>query len=185
MNIREKTFSILAVIMFFVPAGMSSEAIAVDKAPYLCTREESLKGIGGVYVVVDFSNVHENAKRMGLFKNFVQTYVESKLKFAGIKMLTKEESEKEGSPHLYVVVVTYPVGTEESPLNFVFSGHIDIRQFVELYRRPSCLVHTVTWSNYALGYGDVELIGDLIKDLINSFINAYLSVNPKSIERKK
>src|SRR5215472_3875500 len=64
---------------------------------------ESLRGLTGVYVLVE--HLTKEAERDGLSENQLQTDVELRLRRAGIKVQTRQESlASPGRPYLYVRV---------------------------------------------------------------------------------
>ena len=141
------------------------------------TGEESLQGIRGLAVVIE--PLSSEIARAGLTFTDIRTDVELKLRLAGIKVLTIEESVNEpGSPWLYV---NANVGLSN---NFVFySIFVELKQSARLTRDASIMSHNATtWHTATTGFGGnsrVREIRNVIKDLVDEFINAYLSVNPK------
>ena len=162
---------IVVLVMAFSLAGMKASAFAIDSK----LSRESLRGIAGIYVLVE--NFSPEEKRAGFSKKQVQTDVELKLRLVGIKVLNKEEHlEASGRPHLYVSVDT--VSVSQNFFYYVLS--IEIWQNVSLERNANFNSKAMTWSWDTMGHGKTEHIRTHLKDKIDVFINAYLSVNPKT-----
>ena len=75
---------VVALVMVFSLAGMSSSAFAGDDK----LARETLKGINGVHVVVGVLNI--DLEQVGLSKSQIRTDIELKLRLAGIKVFVKE-----------------------------------------------------------------------------------------------
>ena len=137
-------------------------------------ERKTLKGIRGVLVSV---NLKPQIKKFGLTKQKITTFVELKLKSAGLKILTKEEWHNEkGMPLLYVNASIL----ENAKCN-IYNYHISIslNQEVILVRTDNKAL-CITWSTRAAGTNaSLYVIRKRIKDMVDIFINAYLSVNPK------
>ncbi len=161
---------IVALVMVFSLAGMSSSAFAGDDK----LARETLKGINGVHVVVGVFNI--DLEQAGLSKSQIRTDIELKLRLAGIKVLTEEEWYKEkGAPHIYIVVTTLKQTSR------LIAYHISFRFFQVAFmeRNPSIKQFGSTWSIDLLAIGNIKDIRANTKDGVDRFINAYLSVNPK------
>ena len=137
----------------------------------------SLRGLQGVEVMVE--DVDPEAERDGLTRNQLQVIVESELRKAGIKLLTREERfSAPGDPFLYIRVATHKAPTEM----YGFSISVQLRQGVALLRNPSFKTRAVTWHYSTVGIvgaSNLQDIFDHLKDTLDIFINDYLSVNPK------
>ena len=139
---------------------------------------ESLRGLKGVYVLID--SLHPDIEADGLRENQIHTDVELKLRLAGIKVLNEVEYLMEkGKPYLYIRFNSF---RHESGLHIINIG-VGLNQSVYLERDLNIKVYgAVTWDLYytgTVGAKNVNQIRDIIKDLVDEFINDYLSVNPK------
>lgn len=162
---------VLTVLSLVAMLIFSSASSAVDNE----STRATLKGLAGVRVLVeDFDEVR---KRAGFDARTFQTDVESKLRMAGIKVLSREEgSETPGRPWLYVWVRTLHVSPNEiAPSSILFA----LNQMALLQRDPSVETVATTWSISNLGEGRMPSARDLVKAGTDIFINAWLSVNPK------
>jgi len=141
--------------------------------------KESLKGLNGVYLIVE--RLNPDIEKDGLTKNSIKTAVELKLRMAGIKVLTKEEIFKDpDSPVLHVQVVSIKERTIDS--FYAIGINIELYQHVFLIRDKSIIFHTATWCDKLVVMRlakEVYSLKDVIKDRIDEFINDYLAVNPK------
>jgi hypothetical protein len=139
----------------------------------------SLKGLAGVFVIVD---LNPEIERYGITSRTIQADLESRLRQAGIRILTQAEwktwSLAPGTPWLYVGVQAHRAGL---PGSYAVATHVKLMQTVVLMRDMQTTSVTSTWNVDRIGFfnkGRVEVIRDAMKDLTNEFINAYQSVNP-------
>ena len=158
---------------------------------------ESLKGIEGVGVVVEC--LRPEAKEGGLTEQQLQTDVELRLRKAGVRVISFEETplRAPGSPFLYVAVnirpkaVTYlkeaiPHRSKQLPI-YPYGLDVEFRQAVTVVRDPSITVSTATtWISGRI-FGGVSIvtadlmrlqIRDHVAAEVDEFINDYLAVNP-------
>jgi hypothetical protein len=165
---KRKGIVTLLVLVCFLAMGMFG-AFAAER------DHLSLRGIKGVRVMVE-----ANPEQGGSTKGQLQTDIEFRLRNAGIRVFTREESLKaKGSPFLYVNITIMPV----SGLSlYVFSILVELYQDVRLERDPSIVVMGAsTWSKHylgAVGKNNLGQIRNRADDLVDMFINDYLSVNP-------
>lgn len=141
--------------------------------------EKSLRGLQGVNVIIE--SLSSEAEQAGLNRTAIQTDVELKLRLAGIKVLSEEESLKQrGYPYLYVNAIV-GLGKNTPGLAF-YAIRCALKQDVTLTRDDSISTIATTWDTGAsglVGASNLQNIRGGIKDLVDEFINAYLSVNPK------
>jgi len=145
---------------------------------------ESLKGLEGVEVLVE--ELKADLENYNLTAIDIQTDVESKLREAGIKVLSKEENEKiqpGRKPYLYVKINSYKPTWKREVIVF----HIDIalKQQVTLPEHPKYYeksFYAPTWYKSQLGAvapRNISKIREAVEELIDKFIAAYLRQNPK------
>jgi hypothetical protein len=137
----------------------------------------SLRGLSGVYVVPE-NPLEEDAIRGGLSQDTIRKEAELKLRLAGIRVLSREEWEKQpGRPYLQV----WPKVLKGGVLGgYIYHISLEFKQYVGLARSSSIQVFGTTWSAEHMGYTpELKDVQDKVKDRIDQFINAYLSVNPK------
>ncbi len=166
-----RIFSIMVVILLLSSGVMTQPE----------EGKETLKGLKGFDVLVDY--LDPDIEKDGLRRSSIQTDVELKLRLAGIKVLTLEESAKEpGSPYLYISVNSMKAGRSETGL-YAYNIAVELRQYVILLRDKKIMCTATTWTTGGLigtvGKKRVESIRDSIKDIIDIFINDYLAMNPK------
>lgn len=112
---------------------------------------QSLRGIKGVHVILEKLNPDIEAD--GLRNDSIQTDVELKLRLAGIKVFTQEESLKEpGMPYLYI-----SVNSMKHNLMPVYAYNIvvELKQSVCLSRDLKIIVQGATTWKTADGTGIV------------------------------
>ena len=170
MSHRIKQFLFVVMIFLLSCSGrMENSELVVEE-------KETLRGLKGVYVLVE--NLSPDIEEDELKLSTIQTNVELKLRMAGIKVLTREESSKElGIPFLYV-----QLNIMKSSGSYVFSILIELREWVYLTRDTTIECTATTWRNGTVGVAgsrNLDFIRDSIKDYVDKFINDYLSMNPK------
>ena len=143
-------------------------------------RRESLRGLGGVEVLVE--KIDPQAERFGLTQSQVQTDTELRLRKAGIRVLSEENTAKQGSPFLYVNINTSEA--KEKAISGVFSYSIvlELRQRVILERDTSIRVMGTTWtitSKGVVGQNKLPSLREIVADYVDEFINDYLAVNQR------
>ena len=139
---------------------------------------ESLRGLTGVEVIVE--HFDDKFKRELPFdENQIKVDVELKLRMAGIKVFSREESSAvSGNPYLYVILNG---GFEPTTELFYYVIRIELCQDVILKRQSASLA-TGTWDTSYTGITSKSIalrIRDTFKVPLDVFISDYLSVNPK------
>ncbi|OGP87736.1 MAG: hypothetical protein A2157_06355 [Deltaproteobacteria bacterium RBG_16_47_11] len=120
-------------------------------------------------------------EKEGLDRNELQRAVESKLRSAGIRLLTKEESLRApGEPYLYININVNVAKTESD----IYPYSIDMLfiQKVSLLRDPKLTSYAVTWSTGGVGSIAKPILSQLresVEAMVDVFVNAYLMENPK------
>jgi hypothetical protein len=164
MNLYTKLFS-LALIPATLVASDSKSA------------RQSLTGLTSFAVIVEDVG---SKKTAGVEPSKIKSTVESKLKAAGIKVLSEEEAAKvPGNPHLSVNLdsITAKDNTVSFELTLaVFQACILARD--ANMKVPACN----TWSRGKVGRansGIPAFIDQQIAGEVDSFLKAYAEVNPK------
>jgi hypothetical protein len=161
------------VSLFFAMLPFSSYALASD-AKY---NRASLRGVEGVYVKIE--GLTPELEKDGLRKILIRTDVESELRTAGIRTLSKEKwFDVTGSPHLYVNINCLKLRETKE---YIYSVRIAFRQNVYPEREPILILGATTWSvGGVIGITQrIEKIRASLKSRVEEFVRAYLSVNPK------
>lgn len=162
-----------AVSLVFTMVYLSSFAMASD-AKY---NRASLRGLEGVYVKVE--GLAPEIEKDGLTETLIRRDVESKLRMAGIRMLSKEKwFDVMGSPHLYVNINCLKLRETKE---YIYSIRIAFRQNAYPEREPILILGATTWSvGGIIGITHrLDKIRASLKSRFDEFIKAYLSVNPK------
>ena len=165
MTLKSKLLSLA-----LIPAAL----LALDNKQ---TRE-SLKGLTGFAVEVE--DVGLKTKPMGVDPVKIKATVEAKLKGAGIKVLSADESLKApGAPHLAVNLDSL-VGKDNS---VSFELTLSVLQGCTLARDPNIkLPICATWTRGRVGHagsGVGAFIDQQIATEVDTFLKAYAEVNPK------
>ena len=163
------------LLVAFLILGLGSSAVAINGK----SNRATLRGLKGVGVLVE--NLSPEAEKEGLSRAQLQADVESKLRKAGIKILTKDESAKvPGEPYLYVNINLNTAKTEDDV--YPYSLDILLIQKVSLLRDPKITTYAVTWSTGGVGSISKQTVGELrenVKAIVDVFIKAYHAENPK------
>ncbi len=168
---KAKALCLLAMGMVIV---MASPLLALDSE----MNRATLKGLRGVRVLVE--DLAPEVEREGLLKDQVQKSIEERLRQAGIRILTLEETAKTpGEPYLYVNLnISFAKGGE------ICSYSVDaaLIQNVTLVRSPRQTTYAVTWSTGGVGLIAKKSLSELkesVEEIADIFAKAFLSVNPK------
>lgn len=172
MKIKEWLMVLLAVTLVF---SLVSSALAINGR----SNRATLRGLKGVGILVE--QLPPEVEREGLVRNQLQMEAESKLRMAGIKVLTREECLKTpGEPYLYININVNIAKTESD----IYPYTIDVMliQKVSLLRTPEQITYAVTWSTGGVGSIGKPILSQLrdnVEEMVDLFINAYLGENPK------
>jgi hypothetical protein len=158
-------FVILCVVPSWAVNGKSNRA--------------TLRGLKGIGVLVE--QLPPEVEKGGLSKDQLQKDVETKLRAAGIKVLTKEECAKTpGEPNLYINV-NVNIAKTESDI-YPYSLDLLFIQKVSLLRDQKITSHAVTWSTAGVGSITKTMVSQLresVGEILDIFIKAYRAENPK------
>lgn len=144
----------------------------------------SLRGLPGVNVYI--SGLNSDIEQEGLTKEQIQTDVEVRLRKAGIRVLSFEETRKSTSkPILMIQILTLRSKALSELLGasvYSYSISIELNQTANLKRFPDNEFLVITWSDNAVGMTtakSLRTIRDGVGDYVDKFINDFLTVNPK------
>jgi hypothetical protein len=175
--------------MFYIRFLLLAALLVCSIAPARASDSEidraSLKGLQGVYVLVEDLNPPE--EQAGLKTADIQADAEQELKAAGIPLLSKAQNmEAPGMPTLYISVsVASSTATDLWP----FSIDVNLEQQATLKRNPDTFVPTaITWHVGSIGAVDKSGIGsirDRVNEQIARFVTAYFKVNVTQLDPKK
>ena len=134
-------------------------------------RKESLRGIHGIYVVVEDLGPE---LRGVLNRSELRKRVEAQLQTAGIRLVKELEAAKlPGEPYLYVNMAALPLG----PKRYACRIDLEVHQLVALVHNSS-RGHAITWEQGVVTAGGVKTIFNNFDELILDFICDYLAMNP-------
>ena len=172
-------------LRFFLSAALFACSIAPAAASDSEIDRASLKGLQGVFVLVEDLNPPE--EEAGLKAADIQADAEQQLKAAGIPLLSKAQNlDTPGMPTLYVSVsVASSTATDVWP----FSIDVNLEQQATLKRSPDTFVPTaVTWHVGSLGAVDksnIRSVRERVNEQVAKFVNAYFKVNLTQINPKQ
>jgi hypothetical protein len=173
--VKMKTTIILIVIFLLLPASSHPGKLEEWAALRGLKKVDPLRGLKGVEVIVE--PMKPETERLGLKIDQIKTFVELKLRKAGIRVFTLEEAvKKPGTPNLFVSVNT--LIHSELPNLCVFGLLVELNEMVTL--SSGAPFHASVWNKYLIGISSINnvRIRDEIGDLIDNFINDYLAANP-------
>ena len=155
--------------------GPVSPALALDTP----NERVTLAGLTGVHVVVN--ELSAEAEREGLSRSSLQAELESRLRQAGLRVLTVTEAlTSVGRPTLEVRVSVMTSG--EAPQLYVYSVDLALRQHIRLTRDRTIESYAVTWSeNREVGVvraGHLSAVRAAVRAKVGQFITAWQTVNP-------
>lgn len=170
MNFKIRTYVLTGLI------ALVTLAIPHESWGQLEKERATLKGITAIYVIV--GDLSQELKESGLSEGDLQTDVERRLRYAGIRLATKSGS----SGFLYVRVMVLPVTGTVSGETFGYAAWawVAFYQDVQLKRDSSIGASVATWSLEKLIIDpSTEAIRRVVRDLTDKFAHDYLAVNPK------
>jgi len=135
----------------------------------------------GVYVLVEElqPNIRSFSSKPNFSKEQLQGEMESKLKRAGILVLTRDEWLKTpGRPVLYLNANTH----QREKYWWAYDIRLEFQQIASLEANPTIKTLVSTWSTNVTGsvnVGTLAIIGNEVRMLTDIFIKAYLSVNSR------
>jgi len=167
----KRSIALIAVVVVFI-----------SLEPYVFAQDDentrpTLRGLQGISLYVE--PLDPQIEKMGLTRDQIQKDTVSRLKLAGINLMTTEEFlEVRGHPYLYVNVNISMLRTQI--IRYLYYIRVELNQEVVLVRAPNAKISTVTWS--AGGWGidfSLDNIRQTVKAQVDKFINAYLTENPQ------
>lgn len=144
---------------------------------------QTLKELQSLYVAIEEiqPNVVKYGQRVGLTREQIKKDVESKLKTAGIKILTKNEwLAIPGRPMLYLNINCH----EYEKYWYAYDIKLEISQVVFLERNPSIKTMADTWSINMTGVANIGTLNSIRNNagkVVDRFIEAYNAVKQNSL----
>ncbi len=171
-------------IRFLLPCALLLCSVAPVKASDSEIDRASLKGLTGVYVLVEDLNPPE--EQAGLKSADIQSDAMQKLQAAGIPLLSKDQDiQTPGMPTLYISV---SVASSTTTDLWPFSIDVNVEQQATLKRNPDTFVPTaITWHVGSIGAVDksnIRSLRDRVSEQLAKFVNAYNKVNVTQITPK-
>ncbi len=163
---------VISILFFFFP-GKSLPLSSM----------ESLKGLKGVEVLIE--ELNPDLENLSLTMIQIQIDVESKLRKAGVPVLSKEENEKIQplrKPYLYLRINSCKLSSRRESI--AFNIGIALNQQITLrgvFDSKKCFFAPTWYTNVvgSAGRKNVQEILDAVQDLTDKFISAYLKANPR------
>jgi hypothetical protein len=172
---KKKRYLVVSIIGIFLSLFLLSSALAVNGI----SNRATFRGLKGVGVLVE--KLPPEVEQEGLKRDQLQMEVESKLRTAGVKVLTKEEAfNTPGEPFLYINI-NVNIAKTESEI-YPYSIDLLLIQKVSLLRDPKLTSYAITWSTGGVGSIGKQILSQLrdnVEAMVDVFIKAYLAENPK------
>jgi hypothetical protein len=170
MFMRKSYFIALVAGFWFGGVAGWSCCLAAD------SRAETLRGLTGVWVVVERFNLE--LEQGGLTQSQVQKDTEEKLRQVGIKVLTQEECwQTPGMPWLYITAALL----KASDTTYAATIGATLHQEVQLTRDPQMKTFGATWDAGvhigAVGAERLPTVRESVGSLVDKFIADYQAVN--------
>lgn len=160
---------------------VSSFLLFSTGASFALSSKESLKGLKGVEVLVD--EVGADLEEYNLTTSQVLVNVVSRLRKAGIEVLSTEEDEKIQplrKPYLAVKISSIRLKrTLAFSIQIGLNQQVLVRGSSELKKTPFFSPTWYTGSMGAVGGTNVSEICEVLNSLIDKFTSAYWEVNAK------
>jgi hypothetical protein len=171
-----KNISLLALVVSFFFFFSPSKSFPLSSM-------ESLKGLKGVEVLIE--ELDPDLENLSLTMIQIQSDVESKLRKAGVEVLSKEENENVQplrKPYLYIRINSCKLSSRKESI--AFNIGIALNQQVTLRGQADSkkCFFAPTWYTSVVGAAgrkNIQEILDAVQDLTGKFINAYLKANPE------
>jgi hypothetical protein len=172
---KKKRYLVVSVIAILLSLFLLSAALAVNGI----SNRTTLRGLKGVGVLVE--KLPPEVEQEGLKRDQLQMEVESKVRTAGIKVLTREEAfNTPGEPFLYINL-NVNIAKTESDI-YPYSIDLLLIQKVSLLRDPELTSYAITWSTGGVGSIGKQILSQLqenVESMVDVFIKVYLAENPK------
>jgi hypothetical protein len=140
------------------------------------SARQTLRGIKGVMVVV--TGISPDAEREGLKRADLLADVESRLKQAGIRVLSRNERfQAPGQPHLYVRFIDQKRTDMEL---YAISIAVHLEQHVRLTRDAKVLVPAETWGMtgvVSVGAKELQSVRRLVVEYVDLFVESMNAAN--------
>jgi hypothetical protein len=171
----KKWLKVLIVMIWASTLTLSYPLFAINGV----SNRATFRGLTGVGVLVE--KLPPEVEQEGLKRDQLQMEVESKLRTAGIKVLTKEEAfNTPGEPFLYINI-NVNIAQTESEI-YPYSVDLLLIQKVSLVRDPKLASYAITWSTGGVGSIGKQILSQLrenVETMVDVFIKIYLAENPK------
>jgi hypothetical protein len=170
----KRSKSLIALIGFGLLLASVSPVAAIDAK----SNRATLRGLKSLGVLIE--HLPPEIEKEGLSRDQLRASVELKLRKAGMRVLTREESfGTAGEPHLYINI-NVNVAKTESDI-YPYSIDLLLIQRISLVRDPNITTYGVTWSTGgvgSIGKTIVRELGESVEGMVDVFLKAYLEENP-------
>lgn len=169
-------FGVVTILAVLCLMTTNAQAARLD----LETR--SLKGIAGVYVVVEAPAPDLLAD--GLSDKALESMINERLTAAGINTLSENDLSKPGGAIFYVSINSVKSKSGQYACNI----HAEVIQAASLSRDPNILTPATTWNSSTMGVmgsATVSKLNESVADITDEFIRDFLSMNARPVIKPK
>jgi len=155
-------------------AALVALALAVAAGATDLSEDESLRGIGGVMVIVE--RLHEDAAATGLDRETIDAVVRDGLQKAGIRIYSAEERlADDRRPYLYVNCNVMRAGGAGV---VAFSLDIEVHQRVTLAGGETA--QGLTWAKSYLGIQSADRAAEQIRQVLAGYVTQFAEAHKKA-----
>jgi hypothetical protein len=152
--------------------------IGLAQLPKDPLAQETLRGLPGVRLIVE--KINAEVERDGLTTDLVRTTAETRLRTAGIRLLSQDEvTMTQGRPTIQILVQT-----SRSDSLYAYCVEVSVwQEMVQIHRQTSLPVWVRSWvTENVVGikpHKNIHVLKTTVEGLVDEFIRAYMAVNPK------
>lgn len=163
-------FPVTVTLLLFISPCVNAEFVTHNK--------DVLRGIKSIGI--EIGKLPHEARHLGITRDRLKTYAESKLRLAGVHVATPNELK--ASPDMPFLLIAIVIGYNKPTCMYAVT--VSLNEKVQLKRDPNIISYATPWWRIMKGeyIGEAGIEKDVentLKYLLNEFTNDYLAVNPK------
>jgi hypothetical protein len=146
---------------------------------FTADKRDTLRGLKDISVLIEY--LPDDVEREGLNREHLQRDIETRLRQAGLHVLTISElANSPGAPYLYIAI--YPIMSPSVNLT-AYAVAVTLKQLVQLSRSPTTELFATTWEgpvhlSSITDSGVLDIRGRIF-EAVGRFIVDYRDVNSK------
>lgn len=174
LGARLCTVTIISALCLALGSAVSAGRLGMET--------KSLKGLSGVYVVVE--SLAPDIAHDGLSTDTLRQTISDRLSSAGISLLSENQLSQPGGAIFYVSITS----VKNDMGLYACNVHAEVIQAAALTRDPDILTPATTWTSGSVGIvgaANVKQLNSTVADLADEFVKDFLSVNTKQQPKPK